>query len=100
MADAPLALKLQVTEAPRCTIRTSGTSVSVTALLNIILAPPEQPPVLLSSLTMVSPPPWDPLPWGGGFSSFPSLLVRGKGHPPGMGGTGPLRSRRSDGGQS
>ncbi|KAM3841517.1 phospholipid transfer protein isoform 2-T4 [Vipera latastei] len=54
VADAPLALKLQVTEAPRCTIRTSGTSVSVTALLNIFLAPPEQPPVLLSSLTMES----------------------------------------------
>ncbi|KAL7990160.1 hypothetical protein Chor_010514 [Crotalus horridus] len=54
VADAPLALKLQVTEAPRCTIRTSGTSVSVTALLNIFLAPPEQPLILLSSLTMES----------------------------------------------
>ncbi|XP_015686439.1 phospholipid transfer protein-like, partial [Protobothrops mucrosquamatus] len=54
VADAPLALKLQVTEAPRCTIRTSGTSVSVSALLNIFLAPPEQPLILLSSLTMES----------------------------------------------
>ncbi|XP_039198343.1 phospholipid transfer protein isoform X1 [Crotalus tigris] len=54
VADAPLALKLQVTEAPRCTIRTSGTSVSVTALLNIFLSPPEQPLILLSSLTMES----------------------------------------------
>lgn len=71
MADAPLALKLQVTEAPRCTIRTSGTSVSVSALLNIFLAPPEQPLILLSSLTMVSLPTRDPLPWGG-VSILPS----------------------------
>ncbi|XP_032074780.1 phospholipid transfer protein isoform X1 [Thamnophis elegans] len=54
VVDAPLTLKLQVTEAPRCTIRTSGTSVSVSALLNIFLAPLNQPPVLLSSLTMES----------------------------------------------
>lgn len=78
MADAPLALKLQVTEAPRCTIRTSGTSVSVTALLNIFLAPPEQPLILLSSLTMVSPPPRDPLPWGG-VSILPSWCGAARG---------------------
>ncbi|XP_063152864.1 phospholipid transfer protein isoform X2 [Candoia aspera] len=52
VVDAPLTLTLQVTEAPRCIIRPSGTSVPVTALLNIFLAPPGQPLILLSSLTM------------------------------------------------
>ncbi|XP_025030519.1 phospholipid transfer protein isoform X1 [Python bivittatus] len=52
VADAPLTLKLRVTEAPRCTIRPSGTSVSVAALFNIFLAPLDQPLILLSSLTM------------------------------------------------
>ncbi|ETE60455.1 Phospholipid transfer protein, partial [Ophiophagus hannah] len=50
VVDAPLTLKLQVTEAPRCTIRPSGTSISVSTLLNIFLAPPDQPLILLSSL--------------------------------------------------
>ncbi|XP_072852662.2 phospholipid transfer protein [Pogona vitticeps] len=50
--DAPLMLKLQVSAPPRCSIKSSGTSVLVTALLDIFLAPPGQPPVPLSSMTM------------------------------------------------
>uniref|UniRef100_A0A8C6Y2Z6 Phospholipid transfer protein n=1 Tax=Naja naja TaxID=35670 RepID=A0A8C6Y2Z6_NAJNA len=46
--DAPFALKLQVT------IRPSGTSISVSARLNIFLVPPDQPLILLSSLVMES----------------------------------------------
>ncbi|KAJ7332298.1 hypothetical protein JRQ81_014478 [Phrynocephalus forsythii] len=50
--DAPLMLKLQVSAPPRCSIKTSGTFVLVTALLDIFLAPPQQPVILLSSMTM------------------------------------------------
>uniref|UniRef100_A0A803T6I3 Phospholipid transfer protein n=1 Tax=Anolis carolinensis TaxID=28377 RepID=A0A803T6I3_ANOCA len=46
--DAPLLLRLQATSAPRCSIQVSGMSVSVTALFDIFLAPPEQPLVQLS----------------------------------------------------
>lgn len=51
--DAPLRLVLQVSAPPRCTIKPSGTSVSVSAFLNISLVPPDRPPVQLSSMAMV-----------------------------------------------
>uniref|UniRef100_A0A8C5SPA7 Phospholipid transfer protein n=1 Tax=Laticauda laticaudata TaxID=8630 RepID=A0A8C5SPA7_LATLA len=54
VVDAPLTLRLQVTKAPHCTIRPSGTYISVSALLNIFLAPPDQPLILLSSLIMLT----------------------------------------------
>ncbi|XP_072488450.1 phospholipid transfer protein [Notamacropus eugenii] len=50
--DAPLKLELQVLAPPRCTIKPSGTTISFTAGLVIALAPPDQPPVQLSSMTM------------------------------------------------
>ncbi|XP_043838710.1 phospholipid transfer protein isoform X2 [Dromiciops gliroides] len=50
--DAPLKLELQVLAPPRCTIKPSGTTISVTAGLIIALAPPDQPQVQLSSMTM------------------------------------------------
>ncbi|XP_044520038.1 phospholipid transfer protein [Gracilinanus agilis] len=50
--DAPLKLELQVLAPPRCTIKPSGTTISVTASLVIALAPPDQPEVQLSSMTM------------------------------------------------
>ncbi|XP_067324439.1 phospholipid transfer protein isoform X1 [Anolis sagrei] len=50
--DAPLLLRLQASSAPRCSIQVSGMSVSVTALFDIFLAPPGQPLVQLSSMTM------------------------------------------------
>ncbi|XP_074067322.1 phospholipid transfer protein [Macrotis lagotis] len=50
--DAPLKLELQVLAPPRCTIKPSGTTISVTAGLTIALAPPDQPQVQLSSMTM------------------------------------------------
>uniref|UniRef100_A0A8D0H512 Phospholipid transfer protein n=1 Tax=Sphenodon punctatus TaxID=8508 RepID=A0A8D0H512_SPHPU len=52
VVDAPLLLELRVSVPPRCVIKPSGTSVSVSANLNIYLAPLEQPLVQLSSLTM------------------------------------------------
>lgn len=51
--DAPLRLVLQVSAPPRCIIKPSGTSVSVSAFLNISLVPPDRPPVQLSSMAMV-----------------------------------------------
>ncbi|NWX94366.1 PLTP protein, partial [Nothoprocta pentlandii] len=52
VVDAPLRLELQVSAPPRCVIKPSGTSVSVSALLNISLVPPGRPPVQLSSMAM------------------------------------------------
>ncbi|KAF4023707.1 hypothetical protein G4228_015335 [Cervus hanglu yarkandensis] len=50
--DSPLKLELRVTEPPRCTIKPSGTTVSVTASVTIALVPPNQPEVQLSSMIM------------------------------------------------
>uniref|UniRef100_A0A8D0E3E9 Phospholipid transfer protein n=1 Tax=Salvator merianae TaxID=96440 RepID=A0A8D0E3E9_SALMN len=55
VVDAPLKLRLQVTGPPRCLIKASGMSVSVTSVLDIFLAPLEQPLVQLSSMTMLIP---------------------------------------------
>ncbi|KAJ8259283.1 hypothetical protein COCON_G00182950 [Conger conger] len=52
LMEAPMSLELKVTTAPRCTIKTSGASVSVTAMLIVMLLPPGQPPLQLSSMTM------------------------------------------------
>ncbi|XP_054835462.1 phospholipid transfer protein [Eublepharis macularius] len=52
VVDAPLMLQLQVTGPPVCTIKPSGTTVSVSATLSIFLVPPEQALVQLSSLVM------------------------------------------------
>ncbi|XP_018414550.1 PREDICTED: phospholipid transfer protein [Nanorana parkeri] len=54
VAEAPMKLELRVSTAPRFTIKPTGTSVSVNAILNIYLIPPAQPPVQLSSMTMES----------------------------------------------
>ena len=56
MIDSPLKLELRVTEPPRCTIKPSGTTVSVTASVTIALVPPNQPEVQLSSMIMVRTP--------------------------------------------
>ncbi|XP_041080728.1 phospholipid transfer protein-like [Polyodon spathula] len=52
IAEAPMSMELHVTTAPRCVIKPSGTSVSVTAVVSILLLPPGQEPVQLSSMTM------------------------------------------------
>uniref|UniRef100_H3BHE9 Phospholipid transfer protein n=1 Tax=Latimeria chalumnae TaxID=7897 RepID=H3BHE9_LATCH len=50
--DAPMKLEIQVSTPPRCTIKPSGTTVSVNAILKVILAPEGRPPIQLSSMTM------------------------------------------------
>lgn len=58
MIDSPLKLELRVMAPPRCTIKPSGTTISVTASVTIALVPPGQPEVQLSSMTMVRTPEW------------------------------------------
>lgn len=55
VADAPMKLEVRVSTPPRFTIKPTGTSVSVNAILNIYLIPADHPPVQLSSMTMVGP---------------------------------------------
>ncbi|KAF7462057.1 phospholipid transfer protein [Marmota monax] len=50
--DSPLKLELQAMVPPRCTIKPSGTTISVTASVTIALVPPNQPEVQLSSMIM------------------------------------------------
>ncbi|KAM6980020.1 phospholipid transfer protein [Aplochiton taeniatus] len=52
LVDAPLALQLVVTMPPRCTIKTSGATVAVTAVVTVMVRPPGLPPVQLSNMTM------------------------------------------------
>lgn len=50
--DSPLRLELRVVAPPRCTIKPSGTTISVTASVTIALVPPNQPEVQLSNMVM------------------------------------------------
>uniref|UniRef100_A0A8I6AGE7 Phospholipid transfer protein n=1 Tax=Rattus norvegicus TaxID=10116 RepID=A0A8I6AGE7_RAT len=50
--NSPLKLKLQAISSPRCTIKPSGTTISVTASVTISLAPPTMPEVELSKMIM------------------------------------------------
>lgn len=50
--DSPLKLELQAIAPPRCIIKPSGTTVTVTASVTISLVPPNQPEIQLSSMIM------------------------------------------------
>lgn len=63
MINSPLKLKLEATSPPRCTIKPSGTTISITASVTITLAPPMLPEVELSKMIMV----WTP---GPGYLGF------------------------------
>ncbi|XP_035486751.1 phospholipid transfer protein [Scophthalmus maximus] len=52
LVDAPLSLQLAVNSPPKTTIKTSGATVVMTAIVKVMLLPPGQPPVQLSSMTM------------------------------------------------
>ncbi|XP_028432149.1 phospholipid transfer protein isoform X2 [Perca flavescens] len=54
LVDAPLSLHLAVTSPPKTTIKTSGATVSMTASVKVMVLPPGQPPIQLSSMTMES----------------------------------------------
>ncbi|XP_074525847.1 phospholipid transfer protein [Halichoeres trimaculatus] len=52
LVEAPLSLQLAVNSNPKTTIKTSGATVVMTAIVNVMVLPPGQPPVQLSSMTM------------------------------------------------
>ncbi|XP_019736453.1 phospholipid transfer protein [Hippocampus comes] len=52
LMDSPVSLELAVNAPPKSTIKTSGATVAMTALVKVMLMPAGQAPVLLSSMTM------------------------------------------------
>lgn len=52
LVEAPIALKIAVNAPPKTTIKTSGATVVVTAIVKVMLLPPGQPELQLSSMTM------------------------------------------------
>ncbi|XP_049895327.1 phospholipid transfer protein isoform X1 [Epinephelus moara] len=54
LVEAPLSLQLAVNSPPKTSIKTSGATVVMTAIVKVMVLPPGQPPVQLSSMTMES----------------------------------------------
>uniref|UniRef100_A0A3B5MP95 Uncharacterized protein n=1 Tax=Xiphophorus couchianus TaxID=32473 RepID=A0A3B5MP95_9TELE len=52
LVDAPLCLQLAVNSPPKTSIKTSGATVVMTAIVKVMVLPPGQSPVQLSSMTM------------------------------------------------
>ncbi|XP_034541239.1 phospholipid transfer protein [Notolabrus celidotus] len=52
MLEAPLSLEFAVNSSPKTTIKTSGATVVMTAIVKVMVLPPGQPQVQLSSMTM------------------------------------------------
>lgn len=52
LVDAPISLHLTVTSPPKTTIKTSGATVAVNAVVVLMLHPPGQAPIQLTSMTM------------------------------------------------
>uniref|UniRef100_A0A672F8L5 Phospholipid transfer protein n=1 Tax=Salarias fasciatus TaxID=181472 RepID=A0A672F8L5_SALFA len=55
LVDSPLSLQLAVNSPPKTTIKTSGATVVMTAIVKVMVLPPGQDPVQLSSMTMLIP---------------------------------------------
>ncbi|XP_042372810.1 phospholipid transfer protein-like isoform X1 [Plectropomus leopardus] len=54
LVEAPLSLQLAVNSPPKTSIKTSGATVVMTAVVKVFVLPPGQPAVQLSSMTMES----------------------------------------------
>lgn len=52
LVEAPISLQMAVTSAPRTIIKTSGATVTVNAIVTVMLLPPGLPPFQLTSMTM------------------------------------------------
>lgn len=52
LTDAPIGLQITVNSPPKCSIKTSGATVDMTAVVKVTLLPQGHPPVQLSSMTM------------------------------------------------
>ncbi|KAM9800574.1 LOW QUALITY PROTEIN: phospholipid transfer protein [Syngnathus typhle] len=54
LMDSPVSLEMAVNAPPKSTIKTSGATVAMTAIVKVMMMPAGQPPVQLSSMTMES----------------------------------------------
>ncbi|KAI5109058.1 phospholipid transfer protein precursor, partial [Silurus meridionalis] len=54
MIDAPISLEMEVTSAPKSSIKTTGATVAVHAGVRVLVLPPGKSPFQLSSMTMES----------------------------------------------
>uniref|UniRef100_A0A3Q3WNS0 Uncharacterized protein n=1 Tax=Mola mola TaxID=94237 RepID=A0A3Q3WNS0_MOLML len=52
LVNSPFSLQIAVNSPPKSSIKTSGAKVDVTAIVKVMVLPPGQPPVQLSSMTM------------------------------------------------
>ncbi|CAB1315555.1 unnamed protein product [Coregonus sp. 'balchen'] len=52
LVEYPISLQLELNSAPKTTIKTSGATVAVTAIVTVMVLPPGTAPVQLSSMTM------------------------------------------------
>ncbi|KAM8917377.1 phospholipid transfer protein isoform 2-T2 [Spinachia spinachia] len=52
LVDAPMSLQIAVNAPPKTSIKTSGATVVMTAIVKVMVLPPGLPPVQLSSMTM------------------------------------------------
>ncbi|CAL8237892.1 unnamed protein product, partial [Merluccius merluccius] len=52
LMEAPLSLRVVATAPPKTSIRTSGATVAVAAIVTVMVLPPGKPPIQLSSMTM------------------------------------------------
>lgn len=52
LVDAPMSLQIAVNSPPKTTIKTSGATVAMLANVKVMVLPPGQPPVQMSSMTM------------------------------------------------
>lgn len=53
LVDAPISLQITVKSPPKCSIKTSGATVVMTAVVKVTVLPEGHSPVQLSSMTMV-----------------------------------------------
>jgi hypothetical protein len=53
LVEYPISLQLELNSAPKTTVKTSGVTVAITAIVTVMVLPPGKAPVQLSSMTMV-----------------------------------------------
>uniref|UniRef100_A0A8C7CK35 Phospholipid transfer protein n=1 Tax=Oncorhynchus kisutch TaxID=8019 RepID=A0A8C7CK35_ONCKI len=52
LVEYPISLQLELNSAPKTTVKTSGVTVAITAIVTVMVLPPGKAPVQLSSMTM------------------------------------------------
>ncbi|XP_013987189.2 phospholipid transfer protein isoform X1 [Salmo salar] len=54
LVEYPISLQLELNSAPKTTVKTSGVTVAITAIVTVMVLPPGKAPVQLSSMTIVA----------------------------------------------